>query len=143
MISPDYSSCVKNCSMSNGFSSQYSPKCTIIKRCTSPKPPPVPGCKWVKRCSPTLDDMPVVNGEDDMSVVGGGVYPLYRRRRHHFGSPFLRRRHHFGHRISPFATTAIGHGNHMRGRMGWGSPMRRHYGGMGSPFRGGMVGRKF
>lgn len=148
MTSPNYSSCMKNCSMLNGISSQYSPKCTIIKRCTSPKPPPVPGCKWVKRCTSNVD---IDNMSDDDISINGVIspFPMYRHRRRYIGSPFMYRRHHFGRhpfgRISPFATTAIGHGNHhMRGRWGrgMGSPMHR---GMGSPIRRGLgsVGRRF
>lgn len=140
MTSPNWSSCMKACSSSNGFSSQYSPRCTIIKRCTSPKPPPVPGCKWVKRCSPTVDGDDT-QGETELDVDGITpiyrrryyyYYPGYRRRYYYHGSPFMHhRRHHFG-RISPFATTAIGHH-----RGGWGSPMMR--GRIGSP----MIGRRF
>ena len=33
--------------------SSKSPKCMLIKRCVSPKPKPISGCKWIKKCSPT------------------------------------------------------------------------------------------
>ena len=109
MKSPDCKSCMYACKNACAKPCSASPRlgnCTIIKRCTSPKPSPIPGCKWVKKCSPSLG--------------GGIVSPVFMRRRHHRVSPFIyghRRRHHYPRRISPYATTVIGHGRR--------SPIRR------------------
>lgn len=92
--------CAKPCSMSPTMMGGQG-NCQIIKRCTSPKPMPKPGCKWVKRCSPSLN-------------LGGGfgitTSPvIVGRRRHHRFTPrrFTPRG---GRRISPYATTVIGRG---------------------------------
>lgn len=126
MISPQMKACMHACK--NKFSVSpmrrhtKSPRCVTIKRCTSPKPRPIPGCKWVKTCSP---------------VMGGGVVVSPGRRHHRFHhgrriSPYATTvigRHSRGRRISPYATTVIG-----RGRV---SPVRGHV--RVSPMRRGVV----
>jgi hypothetical protein len=81
--------------------------CKIIKRCTSPKPLPMPGCKWVKKCSPSMTQLgfgvprPIVSPVVSPVIYGGRPYSPYRLRH---------RRHHYARRISPYATTVIGRG---------------------------------
>lgn len=138
MKSPDCKSCMHACKRACTKPCSTSPimmggqgNCKIIKRCTSPKPIPVPGCKWVKKCSPSLTDL----GD---GVISPTISPIitspyyYGRRRY---SPyFYGRRHHRRHyysphrRISPNVTTVIGRQQHR--------PFRRM---SVSPHRGGVV----
>lgn len=70
-----------------------SPNCMLVKRCTSPKPKPIPGCKWVKTCSPIMSG----------GIMSGGIMSPRRHRFHHRRSG--------PRRISPYSTTVIG-GHH-------------------------------
>lgn len=107
MKSPDCKSCMYACKTACAKPCSSSPvmmggqgNCKIIKRCTSPKPLPTPGCKWVKRCSPTMTQL----------GFGMPVSPiLYGRRRRHY-SPYWSRKRYHSRRISPFSTTVIGRG---------------------------------
>jgi hypothetical protein len=85
--------------------------CKIIKRCTSPKPMPMPGCKWVKKCSPSMTQLGFGIPKPIVSPI---ISPVIFGRRH---SPYRWRHRHHSRRISPFATTAIGRGRY--------SPIRR------------------
>ena len=88
MKSPDCKSCMFACKSACAKPCSGSPmmmggqgNCKIIKRCTSPKPMPMPGCKWVKKCSPS------------MAELGFPTSPLIFGRRRHTPYWSRRRRH--------------------------------------------------
>lgn len=115
-ISPDCKSCMYACNKAcdkpcSRLSSPYlhpagSSQCINIRRCSSPKPRNIPGCKWVKKCSPKINSVG--------AVVTSPV--VFGRRRH---TPY-RVGHGFSRKISPYATTIIG-----RRRVGSKSPIGR------------------
>ena len=126
MKSPDCKSCMYACKQACAKPCSTSPmmmggqgNCKIIKRCTSPKPMPTPGCKWVKKCSPSMTALGFGGITTSPVIFGRRRYSPYWSRGH--------RRHHFSRRISPFATTAIGHRPYspIRPRRSSISPIRR------------------
>lgn len=112
MKSPDCKSCMFACKSACAKPCSRSPmmmggqgNCKIIKRCTSPKPMPMPGCKWVKKCSPSMAELGFGIPKPIVSPI---VSPVIFGRRPY--SPYRWRRHRHSRRISPFATTVIGRG---------------------------------
>jgi hypothetical protein len=113
MTSPNCKSCMQSCKQVCSGSPLVmkthggggSPNCTIIKRCSSPKPAPTPGCNWVKKCSPVRVPLGPV------SPVFGMRRPFHHRHSRRMTSPMRRRITSPMHRrISPYATTVIGRG---------------------------------
>lgn len=109
MKSPDCKSCMYACKRACAKPCSTSPmmmggqgNCKIIKRCSSPKPMPMPGCKWVKKCSPSMTSLGLGIGGVSPIIGFGG--------RWHGRGRYSPRRFSRGRRISPYATTVIGRG---------------------------------
>lgn len=103
---------------------QSQSNCGLVQQCRQPPPPPVPGCKWVKKCTRS----PTMIGIDEISTTlpstftyGRPTSPYWARPRRHWRRP-VSPRYPRGSPINPRGSPIYPRGSPINTRYPRGSP---------------------